>query len=140
MMLTVEQARNKILKAVSVLPVERRHISNSQGCILAQDIYANENIPPFRNSAMDGFAVIADDLQGASKDQPATLSIVEVIPAGHAPQQALTSGQAAKIMTGAMLPEGADSVVMIEVTQSEEQRVQIYESLPQNQLGLMPCF
>jgi len=129
MMLTVEQARNKILKAVSALPVERRHISNSQGCILAQDIYANENIPPFRNSAMDGFAVIANDLQRASKDHPATLSIVEVIPAGHAPQQALKSGQAAKIMTGAMLPEGADSVVMVEVTQSDQRRVQIYESV-----------
>jgi len=129
MMLTVEQARNKILKAVSALPVERRHISNSQGCILAEDVYANENIPPFRNSAMDGFAVIADDLQGASKDQPATLPIVEVIPAGHAPQQTLKSGQAAKIMTGAMLPEGADSVVMVEVTQSDQQRVQIYESV-----------
>ena len=129
MMLTVQQAQNRILSAVSVLEPEERHILDSLGCVLAQDVYAKENLPPFRNSSMDGFAVLTEDVQLARTDQPVQLSIAEIIPAGYVPRIALKSGQAAKIMTGAMLPKGADSVVMAEDTESNNEYVKVFQSI-----------
>ena len=128
MMLTVQQAQNRILSAVSVLEPEERHILDSLGCVLAQDVYAKENLPPFRNSSMDGFAVLTEDVQLARTDQPVQLSIAEIIPAGYVPRIALKSGQAAKIMTGAMLPKGADSVVDDEMPTNLESSLNKFQS------------
>ena len=129
MMLTVQQAQNRILSAVSVLEPEEKHILDSLGCVLAQDVYAKENLPPFRNSSMDGFAVLTEDVQLARTGQPVQLSIAEIIPAGYVPRVTLKSGQAAKIMTGAMLPKGADSVVMAEDTESNNEYVKVFQSI-----------
>ena len=126
-MLTVEQARERMLGTVGVLPTERRGILDCLGYVLAEDIYAAEHIPPFDNSAMDGFAVIAQDVQGAVQDRPVQLSVTETIAAGYAPTNELESGQAARIMTGAMLPNGADSVVMQEVVELDGSKVRILE-------------
>ena len=116
-MLSVEVARQQMLNTIPVLPSERRGILNCAGYVLAEGLHAAENIPPFDNSAMDGYAVRAADVKRASQDTPAVLSVAETIAAGYAPTKQITAGQTARIMTGAMMPEGADAVVMQEVTQ-----------------------
>ena len=112
--------------------------------VLAEAVSAPENIPPFdKFSAMDGFAVRAADVKTATEENPTVLSVVETIAAGHAPTKQVLQGQAARIMTGAMMPEGADAVVMQEVTElfSRETRethptvhdsVKIFETVSEN--------
>ncbi len=128
-MLSVEEARQQMLNTIPVLPTEKREILNCGGYVLAEALHAQENIPPFDNSAMDGYAVRAADVQNASEAEPAVLTIVETIAAGYAPTKQVAAGQAARIMTGAMMPEGADAVVMQEVTQREGDTVKIFESI-----------
>ena len=132
-MLSVEEARQRILDAVHVLPSEKRGFLDSLGFVLAEDVYAVENIPPFRNSAMDGYAVIAEDTQEASKKHPTELSTIESIPAGCAPTKRVGHGHAARIMTGAMMPNGADAVVKIEETEPEANRVKVFGSVAKDE-------
>lgn len=128
-MLSVENARRQMLDTIPVLPSERRGILNCTGYVLAEELRAAENIPPFDNSAMDGYAVRAGDVKDASKENPVVLSVIETIAAGYAPTKQVTAGQVARIMTGAMMPEGGDAVVMQEVTQQEGKTVKIFESV-----------
>ena len=128
-MLSVEEARQQMLNTIPVLPTEKRDILSCTGYVLAEALHAEENIPPFDNSAMDGFAVRAADVQNASEATPAVLSVVETIAAGYAPIKQVAAGQAARIMTGAVMPEGADAVVMQEVTQRDGDKVKIFESI-----------
>ena len=125
-MLSVEVARQQMLNTIPVLSSERRGILNCAGYVLAEGLSAAENIPPFDNSAMDGYAVRAADVNGASQESPVVLSITETIAAGYAPTKQVSDGAAARIMTGAMMPEGADAVVMQEVTQQEGSTVKIF--------------
>ena len=127
MMLTVDQARARILDAVPRMPAKKCGIVDSLGSILAQSVYAGENIPPFNNSAMDGYALIASDVKTASDENPVTLDVIETIPAGYAPVKQVKNGQATRIMTGAMMPDGADSVVMVEKTKAQESNVDIFD-------------
>ncbi|RKU18033.1 hypothetical protein C6500_13490 [Candidatus Poribacteria bacterium] len=128
-MLSVQEARQQMLNTIPVLPTEKREILSCTGYVLAEALHAEENIPPFDNSAMDGYAVRAADVQNASEATPAVLSVVETIAAGYAPTQEVKTGQASRIMTGAMMPEGADAVVMQEVTQRDRDGVKIFESI-----------
>ena len=128
-MLSVEEARHQMLNTIPVLPTEKREILNCAGYVLAEALHAEENIPPFDNSAMDGFAVRAADVQNASEAKPAVLTVVETIAAGYAPTKQVAPGQTARIMTGAMMPEGADAVVMQEVTQQDGDEVKIFEGV-----------
>lgn len=128
-MLTVEEARQRMLDTITVLPTEAVGILDSLGTVLAEDVYASENIPPFHNSAMDGFAVVAADVVDVSKARPVQLSVAETIQAGYAPTASIQRGSAARIMTGAMMPDGADAVVMKEVTESEGEQVTIFEGV-----------
>ena len=128
MMLTVDQARARILDAVPRMPAKKCGIVDSLGSILTQSVYAGENIPPFNNSAMDGYALIASDVKTASDENPVTLDVIETIPAGYAPVKQVKNGQATRIMTGAMMPDGADSVVMVEKTKALESNVDIFDS------------
>ena len=82
---------------------------------------------------MDGYAVRAADVQNASEDEPAVLTIVETIAAGYAPTKQIATGQTSRIMTGAMMPEGADAVVMQEVTQQEGSKVKIFEGVSESE-------
>ena len=91
-------------------------LDDSAGSVLAESVTSPIDIPAHTNSAMDGYAVRGDDLRGASPTSPRTLAVVEQIPAGHQPVRRLEHGQAARIFTGAQLPEGADSVVRQEDT------------------------
>lgn len=86
------------------------------GLVLAQDVVASENIPPFANTAMDGFAVRAASTAGA----PVTLEVIETIAAGHVPTGHVGDNQASRIMTGAVMPPGADAVVMVERTTADD--------------------
>ena len=128
-MLSVKEARQQMLNTIPVLPTENRDILSCANYVLAEALHAEENIPPFDNSAMDGYAVRAADVQNASEAKPAVLSIVETIAAGYAPTKQIATGQASRIMTGAMMPEGADAVVMQEVTQRAGDEVKIFESI-----------
>ena len=128
-MLSVEEARQQMLNTIPVLPTEKREILNCAGYVLAEVLHAEENIPPFDNSAMDGFAVHAANVQNASEAKPAVLTVVETIAAGYAPTKQVAPGQTARIMTGAMMPEGADAVVMQEVTQRDGDEVKIFEGV-----------
>jgi len=132
-MLSVEEARQRILDSITVLSPETRGLLDCRGYVLAADVYASEDVPPFHNSAMDGYAVIADDVHGAIKDNPIRLSITETIPAGYAPTKRVQRGQAARIMTGSMMPEGADAVVIVEETQSDGNHVAILGSVKKDE-------
>ncbi|NLF64754.1 MAG: molybdopterin molybdotransferase MoeA [Chloroflexi bacterium] len=114
--LTVEEALARVLAGVPVLEAERLPLSEALGRVLAEPVAARESLPPFANSAMDGYALRAADVSGASRESPAVLEVVGDIAAGAAPETVVGPGQAVRIMTGAPLPEGADAVVPVEMT------------------------
>ena len=122
-MISVDEALKEILEAISPLGLEKVSILDALGRVIGEDIYAGRAIPPKDNSAMDGYALRAVDSHGASPEKPIFLDVVEVIPAGSIPAKRIEPGQAARIMTGAPLPEGADSVIRMEDTRKEENRV-----------------
>jgi molybdenum cofactor synthesis domain-containing protein len=105
-----------ILGAVPRLEPIEAGLSDALGLVLAERVTAPEAVPPFPNTAMDGYAVQAIDTSGASEEHPVRLQVVGELAAGHAPTIAVGSGQAIRIMTGAPMPEGADSIVMVERT------------------------
>ncbi len=115
-MLLVEEARQRILSNFSPLGEETVSLETAGERVLFEDIFSGLDLPPFSNSGMDGFAVRSADVQGASPELPVHLAVSMDIPAGASPQGALKPGEAARIMTGAMLPEGADCIVPIEQT------------------------
>ncbi len=119
--MTVEQARELVFERVSVLPSEEVPLLEALGRVLASDASSDIDVAPFDNSAMDGFAVRASDVAGASEDAPVTLDVIAHIGAGD-DVAGITVGpaQAARIMTGAAMPAGADSVVMVEYTRPVE--------------------
>jgi molybdopterin molybdotransferase len=116
--MTVEEARELVFSRISRLPAEEVALLESLGRVLAKDARSDIDVAPFDNSAMDGFAVRAVDLAGASADAPIALDVIAHIGAGDDVAGIVVApGQAARIMTGAAVPEGADSVVMVERTQ-----------------------
>ncbi len=115
-MLAVEEALRRILATVQPLHSEYIGLHNALGRVLAVDVRATYDLPPFDNSSMDGFAVIAADVVASSQSNPVTLAVIEDIPAGKAPRLTVGHGQAARIMTGAPMPAGADAVVPVEQT------------------------
>lgn len=118
--MTVEQARELVLERVTALPAEQIALLDSLGRVLAEDVASDIDVAPFDNSAMDGFAVRAADLAGASADTPVELDVVAHIGAGDWWEGEVGPGQAARIMTGAPVPAGADAVVMVEFTHPAE--------------------
>ena len=132
-MINVSQARGIILENIRPLKeTEVVDIGSCLGRVLSFELKAKENIPPFDNSAMDGFALRTRDLIGASRKNPKVLEVVESLPAGYPAKRSVGSMQAIRIMTGAPLPKGADSVVMVEDTARDERRnefVKIYKAV-----------
>jgi molybdopterin molybdotransferase len=117
-LLNVEAALAHILQKFTSLPSEQIALTHALGRVLAEDIVSDINLPPFANSSMDGYAVRAEDVSGASSESPVRLRVVMDIPAGSFPTATIGEGQAARIMTGAPLPDGADAVVPVEQTDS----------------------
>ncbi len=128
-MLSVADAEAIILGLVHPLDLavdtETVTLLSAHQRILATDVRSDLDFPYWDNSAMDGYAVRQADLQASSPEQPTCLTVAMEIPAGHAPPQALQPGEAARIYTGAMLPPGADTVVMQEQTQRQADQVWI---------------
>ncbi len=114
--LTVQEALTAVLAGVTVLPAERVPLLDALGRVIAETVVAKDSLPPFANSAMDGYAMRAKDLVGATADSPAELRVIGDIAAGSVPDLTVTSGTAVRIMTGAPLPLGADAVVPVEDT------------------------
>ncbi len=115
-MIPMDEARARIDRDICRLPSDQVPIGSALGLVLDETLVAAESIPPFANTAMDGFAVKATDLVGASAEAPVRLRVAETIPAGSVAQSPLVSGSAMRIMTGAPIPEGADAIIMVELT------------------------
>ena len=115
-MISYEQVQAAILDAVVPFEPVDCALEDALGLVLAVDVAANEPVPPFANTAMDGYAVRAADTVGASADAPVRLRVVGELPAGHAPTVAVGPGEAIRIMTGAPMPDGADAIVIVELT------------------------
>lgn len=115
-LLSVDSARTIILEKFKVKNSVVKPIDQSIGKILSKDIYAILNLPPFKNSSMDGFAVLSDNIRDASEENSVELKIIEDIAAGTTPKHRISPGQASRIMTGAPLPPEADAVVPVEFT------------------------
>ncbi len=128
-MLTVDEAQRIALDGVAALPARRMPLLKALGCILADPLIAPINSPPFDNSAMDGYAVIASDTEGATANAPRRLRLLEELPAGFVANLRVTPGTATRIMTGAPLPPGADAVVIVEVTRSQNEVVEVLHAV-----------
>jgi molybdopterin molybdotransferase len=125
LVISVEEHRARVREVVGTRPVVRRPLADCAGLVLAEDLAAGVSLPPFDNSAMDGYAARTADVADAREDAPVHLPVAADIPAGHVDVPALEPGTAHRIMTGAPLPEGADSVVMVERTDGGTERVAI---------------
>jgi len=115
-MISVEQALEKILAYVDILEEEEKPILDCMGQVLAEDIYSGIDVPPLDNSAMDGYAVQSRDTRNASGESPRFLSVIGMVAAGSISEREVEPGTAIRIMTGAPIPKGADSVVRFEDT------------------------
>lgn len=128
--ITVEDARQIILGSVHLLGAEKIPIEEGLGRVLAEAVSAPWSIPPFDNTAMDGFAVRAADVARASPDRPVTLRVIESLPAGRTATKTVVSGTAIRIMTGAPMPSGADAVVRVEDARAEGEQVLVNAAVP----------
>lgn len=124
-LISVEEARGRVLDAVGPLDVEEVLVGEALGLVSANEILASHPLPRFANSAMDGYAVVAKDVADASEETPVELRVVGEVRAGDPGEIQVDPGGAARIMTGAPLPEGADAIVMVEVTEEHNGAVLI---------------
>ena len=129
------QARELLLSSVLPVGTERIPLSQCGGRILAQDLTAQENIPSFDRSPYDGYALRSEDTAAAAKDAPVTLRVLEEIPAGAVPTKTVIPETAAKVLTGAPIPDGADAVIMYEKTEFTKEYVTLFEPAKPSQTG-----
>jgi len=129
-MLEIREAQERILSAFSPLTGEEVGLEEALGRYLAAPLMAREDAPPFSNSAMDGYAVRASDVAGASREAPVVLQVVGESKAGDSPDDRLAQGAAMRIFTGAPMPEGADAIVMQEDTERDAEAVRIFFPSP----------
>jgi molybdopterin molybdotransferase len=127
-MISVEKALKTILVNFRPLGLEKINILEAQRRVIGEDIFAPHNIPFADNSAMDGYAVRHIDTKGTTQDKPLQLKIIEDIPAGKVALKKIKKGEAARIMTGAVIPEGSDSVIRQEDSKKHGKTVIIYYS------------
>ena len=137
-LLSVDAALDNILASLCALRAETISLPEAHNRVIADDIVSPIDLPPFDNSAMDGYALLHEDCAAASASNPVSLPVVMDVPAGSAPGDQLQPGQAARIMTGAPIPPGADAVIPVEDTDDDwvkgdssaaPARVQLYRSL-----------
>ncbi len=124
----LDEARRVVLEATAPLGLEKIPILDALGRVLGEDIVAERDNPPWDNSAMDGFAVRWEDIkQEHAIAMPVTLKVIEDVPAGKTPTQTVGPGQAIRIMTGAPIPKGADTVIKVEDTEHTPDSVKIFK-------------
>jgi len=121
-MLSVEEAYQRIMSCFSPLETEEKALQDCLGQVLAANITSPLDLPPLTNSAMDGYAVRQEDIREASGQSPRQLRVIGLVAAGQVSSQTVTSGTAIRIMTGAPIPAGADTVVPFEETDEVRQR------------------
>ena len=119
-MITVDEALETILSHIHPLGSEKVSILEALGRVIAEDIYAKRDIPALDNSGMDGYAVKWADIKKASPKHPVRLDVIETVPAGSLSTKTVKKGQAVRIMTGAPVPGGADTIVPVEDTETED--------------------
>jgi molybdopterin molybdotransferase len=124
-LLTVAQARERILDRIAALDSETVALTDARGRVLAEEVRSERDVPPFANSAMDGYAVRARDVAQASAAQPVRLRVLGEIRAGAAPPGSVQPQTALRIMTGAMIPDGSDAVVRVEDTAEHDGTVDV---------------
>jgi len=118
-LLNVDTAIERILEQITRKKAISVSLQDALHRVLAADIISELNLPPFDNAAMDGFAIRSQDSTGASSDHPVSLKVTMDVPAGTNPTQMLNPGEAARIMTGAPIPPGADTVIPVEDTSAD---------------------
>jgi molybdopterin molybdotransferase len=134
-MLSVQVARERILAHVHPLPAEEVPLTAALGRVLAEDAVARESLPPFANSAMDGYALRAADTAGASTEHSVRLRLVGEVPAGTVYPGVVGPGEAVRILTGAPLPEGADAVLQQELVEVAGEEVALTQAVaPSNNI------
>ncbi|MBI2167012.1 MAG: molybdopterin molybdotransferase MoeA [Candidatus Omnitrophica bacterium] len=124
-MISVEEAQMIILDSTRPNPPRRVSLKDSLGLVLAEDVIASVDLPPFTSSAMDGYALRGEDTAQASEESPCRLQRVEDLPAGKVARRKITARTCARIMTGGLLPRGAGAVVMLEETESVGDEIKI---------------
>jgi molybdopterin molybdotransferase len=125
---SVHEASARILSGIRALPTESISLRDGLGRVLASDVLSPIEHPPWDNSSMDGYAVRAADVAAANADHPVVLPVLETIAAGQRPSRRVEPGTASRIMTGAPIPDGADSVVRVEDTDAGVTRVAIRDA------------
>ena len=125
----LEDALEQLYSHINLNPVEEVEISDSLNRILAYHIISDLNIPPFDRSAMDGYAIIAEDSFGASPKNSKKIKLIGVIEIGEISNLTLNKGEGIRISTGAPIPEGADSVIKIEDTEIDNESISLYTSI-----------
>lgn len=128
MAFSVREASERILAAVTPPPPVEAPLREALGLVLAEDVVSPIEHPPWDNSSMDGYAVRAIDVARAAKDTPIVLPVLETVRAGQRPTKSVERGTAIRVMTGAPVPEGADSVIRVEDTDGGETRVTIRDA------------
>ena len=118
-MIEMDDAIRIVLENTRTIDTTRVGLGEVLGRVLAEDVRSDIDMPPFDKALMDGYALRGADIASASQTTPAILDVIEEIPAGNVPQKRVESGQASRIMTGAPMPEGADTVAMVEDTEAD---------------------
>ena len=129
LMLSVEEALERVLSPFQPLPPERIPVLETLGRVLTEDVFADMDVPPLTNTAMDGYAVRAEDTARASRENPVRLRIIGNLTAGRTTEVAVTAGCAIRIMTGVPIPPEADAVVQFEDTDQGSERVEIFKGV-----------
>ena len=137
-MLSVEQAYDIIMASFRTLEAEEKPLLECMGQVLAEDIHSPLALPPLANSGMDGYALRHSDIAGASQENPSNLEVIGIVAAGQMPDKTVVPGTAVRIMTGAPVPDGSDTVVPFEETDEVQRKregkpldqVAIYADMP----------
>lgn len=130
-LISLDEAKKRLFSAVKVIQkVEEIPLTEAYGRILAEDYYSEVDIPPFDRATMDGYAVKAEDTFGAEEDNPVELKVIGKVEAGEVPNMEVRKGTAVEISTGAVIPKGANAVVMVEYTSRKNNSILIYKPVP----------
>jgi putative molybdopterin biosynthesis protein len=134
-LLTYDEAKKAIEQHLKPRPlgIEDIPLLDSYNRVLAEDATSTLDIPPFNRSTVDGYAVKAEDTYGAEENQPIKLKVCGNVPIGELPKVAVAKGEAAEIVTGAPVPEGADAAVMVENTHRQDSELLVYSSVTKNE-------
>ena len=136
--MTVEEQIRIVTALVQPVGKEKVPLSQAPYRVIAQDVIAKEDVPPFKRTPLDGYAFRSEDVKDASPQCPVTLKVLEEIPAGGVSHFDVTKGTAVRIMTGAPIPEGADCMINYEVTEFTEEEVKIFHPVKAGSNIILP--